>query len=175
MKARQDATLALSSKLQGMGTGRLCETRRYDIHLIAPRNRLVPVSLSSFCFRKIRGCLRGWSGSGANQQVKICFRALPTLIVRKPHAATPFRTTGSLFSAKQKQLTGQSWPNKLTIGRPTLLTLSSIIQRQAPLFTDQVNVHMTARCERTSVVMTQLSYSGDASFFRIEIIEEIAV
>ena len=40
------------------------------------------------------------------------------LSAKKPHATTPFRTTGSLFSAKQKQLTGQSWRNKLSIGRP---------------------------------------------------------
>jgi len=97
---------------------------------------------------------------------RICFRALPTQFVRKPHATTPFRTTG---------LATQSRGNKLSIGRPTLLTLPSIIQRQAPLLSDQANVHMAARWKKTSVVMTQLSYSGDASFFSFEIIEEIAV
>ena len=118
------------------------------------RTNSVPVSLSFVCF-PINGDVRVGGQALAQTSVKIiCFRALPTLIVRKPHATTPFRTTG---------LAGQSWPNKLSIGRPTLLTLPSIVQRQAPLFTDQVNVHLTARCEKTNLVMAWVWGCGDAS------------
>jgi len=39
---------------------------------------------------------------------------------------------------------------QLTISRPTPLTLPSIIQRQAPLLTEQANVRLVARCEKTA-------------------------
>ena len=74
------------------------------------RTNSVPVSLS-FVYFPINGDVRVGGQALAQTSVKIiCFRALPTLIVRKPHATTPFRTTG---------LAGQSWPNKLSIGRPS--------------------------------------------------------
>ena len=110
--------------------------RRFPCGSSAPRT-LVGSCMSSFClYPKIRECPRGWSGSGANQQIKICFRAFPTQFVRKPHATTPFRTNGRAT---------QSWGKQLSLGHPTLPTLPSIVQRQAPLLSSQANVHMAAR------------------------------
>ena len=126
-------------------TNRISRNRHF-----APQSLLAPVSLSFICSQltgMFAWVVRLWCKPALKEYVFEPSRPVQflqtgnALSAKKPHATTPFRTTG---------LATQSRGNKLSIGRPNLLTLPSILQRQAPLFTEPcMSVNRLALSQRS--------------------------